>query len=60
MSSSLIARFFVQRERLPIIAAIFLAIGVIWAVIQGSWIAGIVGVVAVAWLLALRRLRPPA
>jgi len=47
----------VPRERLLLVAVIFIVIGVIWAVAQGSWAAAIVGVVAVAIAAALSRVR---
>lgn len=49
------------RERLLVVAVVFIVIGVVWTAIQGSWVAAaIVGAVALALAYALYRLQPPA
>lgn len=47
------------RERLLLIAVIFIVIGVVWTAAQGSWLAAvIVGAVALGLAFALYRLQP--
>jgi hypothetical protein len=48
----------VPPDRLLLVAAIFFVIGVVWAVVHGSWVIVIVGLVAIGVALALYRLQP--